>query len=142
MVMKFLLLWVFLFSLSSCDPGFIVELHNNSKEDQQIKIVGCDSSYLIHMDSLWILDESNPGSIKYGWQAITSKNISENSYTFLLQSGKTAILRKGIGRPKADLSDILNKIIVNYNDTIIVRKDKRVKIDRKPMSTEAIISLE
>jgi hypothetical protein len=128
---KMIIPWVLIFC-SSCDPGYIVKINNQSKMDINIEVRGDSSINLNYMDSIRILDDLSPSEINI---IAVSKNIAGNSYSFDLGKGKSAVLQQGIGIPK-----LQEKIIVDHKDTIALNNDKRVVREKDGISTEININ--
>lgn len=126
---------------TSCDPGYAVYLLNNSSQDKNVKVVERESQRVASIDSVLIADtlSTNFETVTVKKKAISSKDVLQKSYSFILGAGKTARLRQGIGKPK--LSDLLLKVILDSNDTIVLTSDKRIRVDRKPMSTKVSITV-
>jgi hypothetical protein len=134
---RFILLALLLEMLGSCDPGFMVVLTNKSSNDKAVKVIDENKERVQFMDSISIADTGR------GFFSNTTlrqpravKKTSENSYSFILEKGKEALLQNGIGGP-----DLNQKIIVNLNDTIFLNQDKRSVIKRKFMYTSVRVSV-
>ena len=112
---------------SSCDPGYVVIFNNQSKMNINLEVCNDSSSRLNYIDSIRILDSLNPSEIS---TIAVPKNIRENSYSFDLGKGKSAMLQQGIGAPK-----LKEKIIVDHKDTIALSNDKRVVKEKSGIST-------
>ncbi|HRN56801.1 MAG TPA: hypothetical protein PLL71_10135 [Agriterribacter sp.] len=129
---------VLLFSLllifSSCDPGYVVVLSNQSSKDKSIEVVLNKATNLKYKDSIPSIDSL--GSFEK-LKIPVSKDTKSNSYTFTLDKGKKAVLQQGIGRPDLD-----EKVIVDLTDTILLNIDTRIKIERHGISTSMAILLE
>ena len=120
MTRLFTLLFI-LFALSSCDPGYSVNLINQTDGDRNIKVIVTNEYKIKLMDSILIYEPPFPiVSVKI------FKDLKQMSYTFILEKGKTAILQRGIGGP-----DLTEKIIIENTDTINMKSDKRVKIKKQ-----------
>ena len=124
----------FLFVLSSCDPGHVVILSNQSLEDKNIKVIVTDKHKIHYLDSIAIIDSVNAlGRLMIA----ISKDSNANSYSFTLEKRKNAVLQQGIGGP-----DLTEKIIVDFTDTISLIKDKRITTKKEGISTAMTVRLE
>jgi hypothetical protein len=114
---------------SSCDPGHAVYLINNSSEDKEVKIVEKERTRVVAIDSVLIAGplSKDPKPTNVKMEPITAKDITRKWYSFVLGKSQIAVLRHGTGKP--DLSNIFEMIILNNNDTIVLTKDKRIKVD-------------
>lgn len=122
-----------LFLLSSCDPGYVVILRNQSIKDKNITVINDRRAQ--STDSIALT-----GSLdKQGVAKITVfKDTNKNSYSFLLGKGKNAVLYQGIGGP-----DLSEKLVIDSSDTLALNGDKRVIITRQGMrGTTVDIKLE
>jgi hypothetical protein len=130
--------------LCSCDPGYAVFVLNNSPEAKEIKVVEQEAPRVAYIDNLPIADtlSTDFSTAKRYKQIVTNKDLSQSSYSFTLGPGETAIIKHGIGRPAADLSGLLKWIILDDKDTIVLPADKRVKADRRFMSTKVAVRVE
>lgn len=124
------------FALASCDAGFSVIISNKSYNDRQIKIVEMNKYGLQFIDSMLVSDTSDRYFSSNKIESRT-KDTSNNSYSFVLEKGKQALLQSGIGSP-----DSTQQVIIDYNDTILLKKDKRCVIKRKPWSTSVVITVD
>lgn len=123
---------LFLIFCSSCDPGYVVILNNQSKNIISIEVSGNDSIRLNYKDSIRITDNINPTEIN---TIAIKKNTSRDSYSFDLGKGKSVILQQGIGAPK-----LKEKIIVDHKDTIVLNNDRRVVREKNGISTQININ--
>jgi hypothetical protein len=115
----------------------LVVLTNKSSNDKYVKVIDVNKERVQFMDSIFVADTSiGFFSNQTVRQPRTIKKTSENSYSFTLEKGKEALLQNGIGGP-----DLNQKIIVDFNDTIFLKNDKRSVIKRKFMSTSVRVSV-
>ena len=56
------------------------------------------------------------------------KDTTNNSFSFILKENKSVIIENGMGWP-----DFKEKVILNENDTILLKTDKRVIVKKKLM---------
>lgn len=129
-VLFFSLLLIF----SSCDPGYVVILNNQSSKDKSIKVILNNVTKLKHIDSIPFIDSSDTFE---KLKIPVLKDTNSNSYTFTLDKGKKAVLQQGIGGPDLD-----EKIIVDLFDTILLKTDKRVIKEKHGMSKSVTIFLQ
>jgi len=125
--------------LYSCDPGYIVILSNKSPTDRHISVINVNQNRLLYTDSIFVTDTSvlDPFLNTASKQATKIEKTSSDSYSFVLEKGKEAILQNGLGGP-----DLREKIIVDRGDTILMKKDKRSVMKRKFMSTSVRVTIQ
>jgi len=125
--------------LCSCDPGYSVILTNRSQVDRDVKVTAVNKDQLHLIDSISVADTSGEGffSNMTAKQRLAVKKTSNDSYSFVLAGGKEALLQSGIGGP-----DLNQNIIIDINDTILLRHDRRSVIKRKFMYTSVKVILE
>ena len=124
---------ILLFFLSSCDPGHVVILSNQSLKDKEIRVIVADKRKIILLDSIAIIDSENAPK---RFMIAPLKDSTTNSYFFTLHKGKCAILQQGIGSP-----DLTEKIIVDHSDTILLTNDKRIIKKKEGISTSITVQL-
>jgi len=125
---------VLLLLLSSCDPGFSVILSNQSSTSKNVKVIVTNKDKINYLDSIAIIDSLY---ISERLMIAVSKDTNANSYSFILEKGKSAVLQQGIAGP-----DLTEKIITNFSDTISLSGDRRVIKERKGIGTLITVRLE
>jgi len=132
MTKQLLSLFAITLILTSCDPGFAVVLNNNSNKERNVTVSRVSKHELLEKDSIAISDTSQLDVLatRNRQKILVAKDTLHNSYSFVLGSGKRALLDRDIGGP-----DIRQKIIIDQHDTIALRRDKRTKIHRQFMYT-------
>lgn len=131
---RLVLFFSLLLILSSCDPGYVVILNNQSSKDKSIKVLLVNATKLEYMDSIPLIDSL--GTLEK-LKIPVCKASNSNSYTFILSKGKRAVLQQGIGGP-----DLREKVIVDLSDTILLNNDIRVKKEKHGISTSVTIMLQ
>jgi hypothetical protein len=128
-------------TLTSCDPGFAVILNNNSDKERNVTVNNISRQELSNKDSMVIADTSSldffSDKIKRQKILLASKDTVNNSYSFTLEKGKRALLQGGVGWP--NFSQI---IVIDNQDTILLRKDKRTLTRKKFMYTLVSTTIE
>lgn len=117
-------------SLISCDPGFSIVVSNNSNAGKKVKVINSDKYFLPDSNFLEISNLLKGDFYVSGSEnariPLLAKDTIEYSYSFFLDSGKTALLKAGTGGP-----DLSQRIITMDYDTIYFRKDQRVQLKKK-----------
>ena len=132
---RLLLLLLSIAALASCDPGYNVIVINRSNNERRIKIIEANKYRLEGLDSIWLRDTSSNWDT--GSARIMEKDTGSNSYSFLLPKGTIATIQAGNGWP-----DFRQKVILDGNDTILLNKDKRCAIRRRPMMTNVVVRID
>jgi hypothetical protein len=131
---RLLAVLILLFILSSCDPGYVVVLSNQSLKDKDIRVIVADKRKIILLDSIAIIDSENAPK---RFMLAPLKDATTNSYFFTLHKGKCAILQQGIGGP-----DLSEKIIIDHSDTILLSNYKRIIKKKQGLSTSITVKLD
>ena len=124
--------------LYSCDPGYNVILSNKSQTARHIKVIDVNENKVLSTDSISVADTSDQEFFTGATpkEIVNVEKTSSDSYTFILEKGKEALLQNGIGGPNLN-----EKIIVEESDTIWLNKDKRSVIKRKFMYTSVRVTI-
>ena len=140
-MLKFIVVFFISLFLISCDPGFAVVLSNNSNTTRVRKIIETNKYKVARIDSIRMADSSKNTFFERDIPIATpviAKDTTANTYSFILEKGKKALIQHGMGGP-----DMSQKIIVATADTIAIqKKESRVKIKRRLMSTSVHITVE
>lgn len=124
--------------LCSCDPGYSVILSNKSQTARHIKVIDVNENKVLSTDSISVADTSDQEFFTAAApkEIVKVEKTSSDSYTFILEKGKEALLQNGIGGPNLN-----EKIIVEESDTFWLNKDKRSVIKRKFMYTSVRVTI-
>ena len=140
-MLQFIAIFFTLLSLISCDPGFSVVLSNNSNTTRTVKIVETNRNKVARTDSIPMANNSKNSFFERGTAGmipVISKDTTANTYLFVLEKGKKALIQFGMGGP-----DMSQKIVVANADTISIhKKEPRVKIKRRLLSTSVHINVD
>ena len=137
-MIRLILLALVLEMLCSCDPGYSVILSNKSQTARRIKVIDVNANKVLSTDSISVADTSDQEFFTGATpkEFVNVEKTSSDSYAFILEKGKEALLQNGIGGPNLN-----EKIIVEESDTIWLNKDKRSVIKRKFMYTSVRVTI-
>lgn len=131
------LIFILIFFLQACDPGYGVFIANKTKNDIKVKVLFENhlKSLNYFNDSVCFSDTIFSDSIEdFCVKAI--KDTTDNSYNFEIAKYKMAMFEGGQGMP-----DKKQRIIVDGKDTLSFENKKRLSREGTFMSKEFIFTI-
>jgi hypothetical protein len=104
-------------------------LDNKSRRDAFVQVFVSDPEKLQSMDSISIIGSPDPN-----FSIAIEKDLSNNSYSFILPDNNCAVLQRG-----KDKLDLGGKLVINRIDTIVLSTSSRVYFENDDFETDAAV---